>query len=116
MTTLIGTADGLHVLDSDQPAILAGHRIDALARGDGLWWILTDATTVWSLPDGTTPSRAVGMDEVRLNCLLALRDEVLLGAEAAQLFHLPSSAGKAAKPTLDEPFQHAPGRDEWYTS
>ncbi len=115
MATLIGTADGLHVLGSDEAPWLAGHRVDALAHRAGTWWVLTDGSSVWTLPDGGTPSRVAGIDDVRLNCLLPLGDEVLLGAEAAQLFHIPASGERRRVPTVDEPFQDAPGRNDWHT-
>ncbi len=115
MRTLIGTADGLYELGSESPAVLSGHRIDALARGEGEWWVLTDGSDVWSVPDGTTPSRVAGVDEVRLNCLLARPDEVLLGAEAARLFRLPAGGGTGTSPIVDQAFEEAPGRDDWYT-
>lgn len=115
MRALFGTADGLYELGSEAPPVLAGHRIDALARGDGAWWVLTDGSDVWNLPDGSTPSRAGGVDEVRLNCLLPLGEDVLVGAEAAQLFHLSIATGMGATPTVDQAFEEAPGRDDWYT-
>ena len=115
MATLIGTADGVLSVDPDQSPVLAGHRIDALARGRGAWWVLSDGDTVWNIPDDGTPSKAAGSDETRINCLLARDDEVLLGAEAAQLFHFPASGDQGAEPTIDQAFQDAPGRDDWFT-
>jgi hypothetical protein len=112
MAILIGTADGVHVMGAERPAVLSGHRIDAVTRGDDAWWVLTDATDVWILPDHTTPSRVAAITDARVNCLLPRRDEILLGAEAAQLYHLPASGDE---PTLDEAFTRAPGRDDWYT-
>jgi hypothetical protein len=115
MATLIGTADGVLSIDPGQSPVLAGHRIDALARGEGAWWVLSDGDTVWNIPDDGTPSRVAGSDETRINCLLARLDDVLLGAEAAQLFHIPASGNPGAEPTIDQAFQDAPGRDDWFT-
>jgi acyl-coenzyme A thioesterase PaaI-like protein len=115
MAMLIGTADGVHALDGDGSTVLAGHRIDGLARGDGSWWVLSDGETVWNIPDGGTPSRVAGIDDTTINCLLSRRDDVLLGATAAQLFHIPAAAEPGADPTLDESFEQAPGRSDWYT-
>ena len=115
MRTLIGTADGLYELGSEARVILSGHRIDALARGEEEWWVLTDGSDVWSLPDGATPSRVGGVDEVRLNCLLSLSDVVLLGGEAARLFRLPADQGTGTSPVVDRALDEAPGRDDWYT-
>ena len=115
MATLIGTADGVHWVGSDQPPVLAGHRVDGLARGHSSWWVLTDGDGVWNIPDGGTPSRVVGSDGTRLNCMLARSDDVLLGAEAAQLFHISASGEPGAEPTADDAFQDAPGRSEWFT-
>lgn len=114
MATLIGTADGVHSVE-DQSVVLAGHRIDALGRGDGAWWVLTDGDAVWNIPDGGTPSRVAGFDGTRVNCLLPRRDDVLLGAQAAQLFRIPSSGEQGADPTIDQAFEEAPGRSDWYT-
>lgn len=115
MAMLIGTADGVHVLDGDGSTVLAGHRIDGLARGDDAWWVLSDGETVWNIPDGATPSRVAGIEDTTINCLLSRRDDVLLGAVAAQLFHIPANAEPGAETTLDEPFEQAPGRSDWYT-
>lgn len=113
MATLIGTADGVHSLD--QSPVLAGHRIDGLARGEASWWVLTDGDGVWNIPDGGTPSRVAGSEGTRLNCVLARPEDVLLGAEAAQLFHIPASGEPGAEPMPNEAFQEAPGRDDWFT-
>lgn len=110
MDVLVGTANGLYGLA--EKVKLAGHRIDAVARGGDGWWVLTDGSDVWHLPDGSTPSRVGASEEAQLNCILPVGDEVLLGAEAAQLFHLPAGGGPMAH---DEPFARAPGRDDWYT-
>jgi hypothetical protein len=112
MNILVGTADGLYGLTSLDAATLSGHRVDALARGDDAWWVLTDGTDVWSIPDGGTPSRAGAVEDAQLNCILPRPDEVLLGAEAAQLFHLPLDGGPVY---IDEAFARAPGRSTWYT-
>jgi len=114
MATLIGTADGVHSVE-DQSVVLAGHRIDSLGRGDAAWWVLTDGDAVWNIPDGGTPSRVAGFDATRVNCLLPRRDDVLLGTQAAQLFHIPSSGDQGADPTIDQAFEEAPGRSDWYT-
>ncbi len=115
MAILVGTADGVHLLGAERPTVLVGHRIDALARGEAAWWVLTDGADVWHLPDGATPSRIARIDEARINCVLARGDELLLGAEAAQLFRLPAAPTSGAPPVLDEAFQTAPGRNDWYT-
>jgi hypothetical protein len=112
MDVLVGTADGLYRLAASEKATLAGHRVDAIARGKDAWWVLTDGTDVWNLPDGSTPSRVGASEDVQLNCMLPGSDELLLGAEAGQLFHLPFEGGPIS---LDEPFARAPGRDDWYT-
>lgn len=111
MDIVVGTAEGLYVLGSDM-TILAGHRIDALARGAGTWWVLTDGSDVWSLPDGSTPSRVGTVEDVQLNCILPGDAELLVGAEAARLYHLPFDGGGVFP---DEAFDQAPGRDDWYT-
>lgn len=112
MDIAVGTAEGLYGLGSLEKTLLAGHRIDALARREDVWWVLTDGSDVWSLPDGSTPSRVGAVDEVQLNCILPRVGELLVGAEAAQLFHLPLDGGAMAP---DEAFASAPGRDDWYT-
>ena len=113
MTALIGTASGLH--DLEGRTLLAGHRIDALERGTDIWWVLTDGSDIWRLPDGETPTRIAGLDEVRINCLLFRRDELRLGAEAARLFRLPADEDLGAVPEPDQAFEEAPGRADWYT-
>lgn len=115
MAIMVGTADGIQALDSDHPAVLAGHRIDALVRGAECWWVLSDGETVWNIPDGSTPSRISGTEDTRLNCLLPRSDDVLLGAEEANLLHIPVSGEQGVEPEVDEVFQRAPGRDDWYT-
>lgn len=115
MKALIGTADGLYALGTDGPTMLPGNRVDALARGDATWWVLTDGSDVWALPDGGTPSRVAGIDEGRINCLLVHGQTLLLGAEAAKLFRLPIDGEAGTTPVLDGAFQEAPGRDDWYT-
>lgn len=112
MDVLVGTADGLYGLGAPEKGTLSGHRIDAVARGDDAWWVLTDGTDVWNLPDGSTPTRVGASEDARLNCVMPVSDGVLLGAEAAQLFHLPVDGGPLA---LDDGFARAPGRDDWYT-
>lgn len=112
MNVVVGTADGLFGLGVGEKAVLVGHRIDAVARGEGVWWVLTDGSDVWSLPDGSPPTRIGAGEDAQFNCLVPLQDELLLGAAAARLFHLPTDGGPL---TLDDAFARAPGRDEWYT-
>lgn len=112
MDIVVGTAEGLYGLGSGDRVLLSGHRIDAVARGAGAWWVLTDGTDVWSLPDGSTPSRVGAVEDAQLNCILPRDGELLLGAEAARLFHLRLDGGAVH---ADEAFERAPGRDDWYT-
>ena len=116
METLIGTADGVHTLGSDGPPLLEGHQIDALSPdGDG-WWALSDGSTVWNLAGEDTPTDAASIDEARINCLLPRQWELLLGAEAGQLFHLATPGdGQPADLAVDTAFATAPGRSDWYT-
>lgn len=116
---LVGTKDGIYTLDAELPREPAGHRIDAIQRGDGGWWILSNGSSVWFQADAGEGHIIETAEDARLNCLLPVADEVLLGAAEAQIFRLSldRSSGGIASAGIegDDLFAAAPGRDQWFT-
>ncbi len=106
MTTLIGTIDGVHALDSGAVG-LAGRSVTDLTTQ----WALTDGDTLWRAgADGgwTEVARFDGPDPA--TCLLPLGDGVLVGTAGAHLRRVRAEG-------LDEVpgFETLPARAEWYT-
>lgn len=104
MGLLIGTVDGVY--EPNGSAVLAGDRINHIARGEDGWWAVDDAGTVWHEAERVV-SAPPG---VGFNCVRPGPDEVWLGADRARLFLLRN--GDLVE---DDFFADAPGRDKWHT-
>ena len=108
---VIGTANGLHVSDGDDGAVLlAGESITAIdAAGDDLW-VLAGGRHLYRIA-GRTPERVASVeDDAHAICLVVHSGTVWVGGNDARLWRLVGSR-------LDEvtAFGDAPTSDEWHT-
>lgn len=106
VSLLIGTSAGAFSLDDTSAPIIAGTRINHLAKQDGSWWALDgksgihlDGEQVAEMPPGATPL-----------CIQPTPETVWIGADKGRLFGY--EGGSIAE---DEFFADAPGRSDWYT-
>lgn len=116
-SVLVGTVDGLDLLDNPGPRQLAGHRIDAIVPRQEGCWVLSDSSTVWLLPADREPVLIAESDVGELNCMLPMGEKVLLGGADAHILDLYTNSegdgGRAMSRNVS--FESAPGRDTWYT-
>lgn len=106
MNLLIGTAAGAFSLDDPTTPVIAGTRINHIARSGADWWALDGKSRVHHNGEVV----ATGPEGVALNCVQTTATTVWVGATAARLFRLED--GNLVE---DEEFADAPGRDRWYT-
>ena len=106
MNLLIGTSAGAFSLDDPTTPIIAGTRINHIARSGPEWWALDGKSRVHHNGEVVT----TGPEGVALNCVQATATTVWVGATAARLFVLAD--GNLLE---DERFVDAPGRDQWHT-
>lgn len=104
MDLLIGTTTG--VIQLDGTSLIAGTRINHLARDDNGWWAVDgkgrvhkNGDVVATMPDGVIPL-----------CVQPTPDTVWIGANEGRLFGFDGDTVSE-----DEFFADAPGRDNWYT-
>jgi hypothetical protein len=105
---LVGTAEGLHSLGGEGVEFV-DRDVSALAARDGLVCAVIDRHAVWARDAGGWRQRAA-LRVLELTCLAATRAGLLVGTSEAHLFRLEGN-----RLTLVEAFEHAEGRDGWYT-
>ena len=104
---LVGTRAGLRSVDQaddgvTEPIVALG------ARGD-VRWALVGPGDVLRSDDGTW-ERVASVEGYAGRSLLSTDDDVLVGTSEAHLYRLRRDVLE-----LDEAFEGAPGRDDWYT-
>lgn len=112
---VVGTRDGLRFPEASDRLALAGRRIDSLKRSDDGWWTLADGSEIWFVPDTEAPVLVDTVESPRLNCLLPLPGEILIGAAEARLLRLDHEQADGAAAGVDATFDDAAGRSDWYT-
>ncbi|NJP08818.1 MAG: hypothetical protein HC866_04490 [Leptolyngbyaceae cyanobacterium RU_5_1] len=107
---IAGTSNGLVFLNSERHVELEGYSITALAsRSDGLWAI-ADYNSVWHRNSNSKWHRVALVNDLQLNCLLPIKDAVLVGTSGACLIHITD--GNMHRMNC---FESVEGREEWYT-
>ena len=107
---LVGTGDGIHVLQRSGSVELAGRSVTALGRDDRELWAILGRTEIWHSDGGSGWSHAATVEGVRGNCVAATAAGVLVGTSEAQLLRL---AGEQLEPA--GAFAATEGRGDWYT-
>ncbi len=107
---LVGTSDGLHVLNGRAEPVFTGRRVTALATGRGRLWAVVDAQEVWTRPEGGRWEKAAAGGKHELTCLVETRTGVLAGAAEAHLYRLNDGLL-----SLEAAFDHVQGREHWFT-
>jgi photosystem II stability/assembly factor-like uncharacterized protein len=108
----VATDVGLVRLDEGFAPPIEGP-ITHLARGREGLWAVASGHEVWRAPEGTWPEhweRMADVGELRANCLLRLRDGVLVGTSEARLLRLDDGGFTPVRG-----FDEAKGRDRWFT-
>jgi hypothetical protein len=114
---VVGTDDGLHVLDAGGAGGGSGRRMDELAGrpvralepGGGGPWAIVDGKELWRHADGRW-SRIASTGRRRATCLAATAAGLLIGTARA---HLLRAEGDRLVPMAG--FDRADGREAWYT-
>ena len=109
-TTVLGTDDGIRVLDPTRIEQLEGKRVSALARGDGEVWAIADADELWRAADGDYWERVASSGDLRLACLDVSKGRVMAGTAEAHLLTLDGDELR-----LVDSFEDVEGRSAWYT-
>jgi hypothetical protein len=108
-TPWVATTDGLHAIGEPASAEFSGHEVNALTRAGDAWWALVDRHELWRHTGDSWQEVAADRD-LRLNCLSAHGDDVLVGTSEARLFRLAADRLEPVK-TFDD----LPDRSEWFT-
>lgn len=107
---VVGTADGLWILNTAAHHEHEQSLITAIAPVANGWWMICDRTMLWHrILDGEW-HQVAAVDNLRLDCLLPIGERLLLGTSEAHLLQLVQGQLQPI-----EAFEHAAGRDEWYT-
>jgi hypothetical protein len=115
---MVGTTDGLRTFDAagaEADVELAGHDVRAVAPES--WtrvWAVVDQRQIWRR-DGSGWERVAAVDGVEAVCLADTRANpeggILVGTREARLARIDTDA----KVEFLDSFDHAPGRDDWFT-
>jgi hypothetical protein len=108
---LVGTSEGLHVVDShgqDGGARLSGRSVTAVVRDGPQLWAVVDRAEIWHAPHAEWRHVAT-LDGPEVTCI-AMTDAIHVGTSEAHLFRLTDE-------TLERvpAFDTAEGRETWYT-
>jgi hypothetical protein len=104
---IAGTSDGIR--EPDGTTHLNGRAVGALAATAELAWAVVDGAELWRGANGEWEPVASTTDH-RLTCVTSVDGDVYVGAAEAHLLRL--EAGELV-PVAG--FEHADGRDSWYT-
>jgi hypothetical protein len=107
---LLGTDDGIHLLDDDRAAWVAGRAVGALAGDGGAVWAVVDGSELWHGPAPGEARRLAPSPGPRLTCLAVAGGRLLAGTAEAHLLRLEDGELRPL-----EAFDRAEGRDGWYT-
>ncbi len=105
---LVGTDDGLHELGDEQRVHLAGRECTSISNDASGIWTLVDRREIWHRPSNGNWERLGELDEAE--CLIPTQAGVLVGTSEA---HLSKLADNGFEPVSS--FDHAEGRDAWFT-
>lgn len=109
---LVGTSQGIWILDAQPRVELEGASITAIASGkDGLWAII-DRQEIWHRTLQGEWRAIVSVKDLRLHCIQPINeiDTILVGTSEAHLMQL-----KNGELQQIETFEQAEEREEWYT-
>ncbi len=112
MTPVIhaATEGGLHIIGAEPRVELEGSDVAALATvGDGRWAIV-DVHEVWRNDGAGAWEQVASVPDRRLNCLLPVADDVLIGTSEAHLLRLRDGHADPV-PGVEA----AEGRTAWHT-
>ena len=107
---LAGTDDGLRELGSNGKVHFAGRECTAIATDTTGIWTLVDRRELWRCPSNGNWERLGELDETEAECLLPTQAGVLVGTSEAHLSKLADNGFE-----LVSSFDHAEGRDAWFT-
>ena len=110
---LIGTADGLHELDTNgrlESVHHPGHEVVALAGSNSELLALLDGAEVWRMAGGDVWTFVARLGDLRGHCLRVTRAGTLVGTSQAKLLRVTES-GFEELPA----FERVSGRASWYT-
>ncbi len=107
---IAGTSDGLLFVDSKQHVELEGHSITALASSSNELWVIADSNSVWHRNLNGEWHQVTSINDLRLNCILPLKNAVLVGTSEAHLLHIANGSINRINC-----FEMVEGRSEWYT-
>jgi hypothetical protein len=110
MALVVGTADGLHEIDTRPRAALRGHAVTALACAESRWWAILDGTSIWRTPNLVDWQELTRVDQLQASCLSASTAGLLVGTSSAHLFRLM----KGGLQRIDS-FEDVDGRADWHT-
>lgn len=109
-TVIVGTADGLLFVDSEQQVELEGKSITALAANTDGWWVIVDRHSVWHRNAAGQWYQVAAVDNLQLNCILPIAETVLVGTSEAHLLRITNGSIERINC-----FEQVQGREEWYT-
>jgi hypothetical protein len=109
-TTVLGTDDGIRVLDPTRIEHLEGRRVSALARGGDDVWAVAGADELWRAAGGDTWERVASSGDLRMACLDVSGGRVVAGTAEAHLLALDGDELR-----LVASFEGVEGRSAWYT-
>ncbi|OKH52098.1 hypothetical protein NIES2101_15775 [Calothrix sp. HK-06] len=107
---IVGTSKGLWFLDSRQHVELEDYSITALASNQDDLWAIADRNSVWHRDPNGEWHQAASMNDLQLNCILPIKDAVLVGTSGACLIWIRD--GNTYRTNC---FEGVEGRSEWYT-
>jgi len=123
-TVLVGTRDGIRVLDSagvEQDRVFEGRAVDDLTPASWKWlWAIVDGEEIWRQAGSGWVMVAhlrdlPGAEDLVATCLADTRANaeagILVGTSRARLLRVNAAGALEVVDSFDE----APGRDEWFT-
>jgi hypothetical protein len=107
---IVGTTQGLLLLETEPQMELAGHDITAIASSPTGGWVITDHHIIWHRDPNDKWHEVASVSDVQLNCLLPLKDAIWVGTSGACLIRMKN--GNLQRINC---FESVEGRNEWYT-
>lgn len=109
-SVIAGTTEGLLFLNNEQLIELEGYSITALASSSDGLWAIADRNSVWHRDPNGEWHQIASVNDLQLNCLLPIKDAVLVGTSGACLIRI--AGGNMHRSNC---FESVEGRDKWYT-